>query len=185
MSRQSWVETLWWQTSDGTAVANSVAETIWCPDQTILANYMADGRVLHLINKGRYSSTATPTIRFRVRWGGVAGVVLWDSGTITVGSAVTAALCGIDVWLQTRSNGSSGTIFAMGNAIIGSALAPTVGSATGAPAFGEYGSAGDDTPAAATVDLTTDKALSVTVQWGTQSASNTTTSHIGLGVVMN
>lgn len=185
MSRQVWEEALFWATSDGTAIANSTTETIVHPNVTVPANYMADGRVLRLRQSGRLSTTGTPTIRFRLRWGGVAGTVFWDSGTITCGSGVTAALYELDVLIQTRSNGATGTVFAIGRVTIGSALAPTVGSATGAAAEGIFGSAGDDTPAAVTLDLTADTALSVTAQWSAASASNTLTGHLYLGESLN
>lgn len=184
MSRQMWQEALFWATADGAAVANTTTETIIFPDVTIPANYMADGRMLDLAAYGRFSTTATPTIRFRLRWGGVAGTVLWDSGTITT-ATVTAATFGLGLLVQTRANGSSGSLFVMGHAIVGSAAAPSVGSATGAPAFGIFGSAGDDTPAAVTADLTADKALSLTAQWSAASASNTLTGHLYRGVSCN
>lgn len=179
MSRQYWVEMIAWATADGTAIANTTTETIIFPNVTVPANYMADGRRLVLDScAGRLSTTGTPTIRFRARWGGVAGTVIWDSGTITTGSGVTAALWTIEnLRIQVRSNGATGTVFPIGVAIIGAALAPTVGSATGAAGVGVFGSAGDDTPAAVTVDLTADTALSITGQWGTASASNTLTGH--------
>jgi hypothetical protein len=185
MSRQTWSELLWWTTSDGTAIANTTTETIVFPNVTIPANYMADGRVLRITAQGRLSTTSTPTTRFRLRWGGSAGTLLWDSGTITCGSAVTASLWELKIMAQTRSNGATGTILAIGSTIIGSALAPTVGSATGEAAVGIYGSGGDDTPAAVTVDLTADTALSLTQTWGTQSASNTLTGHNYFGESLN
>jgi len=177
MSRQFWAELIAWSTADGTAVANTTTETILMPNITIPANYMADGRALEYRVSGRLSTTGTPTMRFRLRWGGVAGTLLWDSGTITCGSGVTAALWRCDVMLQTRLNGSAGTIMAVGPVTIGSALAPTVGSATGAAAHGVYGSGGDDTPAAVAVDLTADTALAMTATWSAASASNTLTGH--------
>lgn len=185
MSRQSWSESLFWAVADGTAIASSTTETIVFPNVTIPANYMADGRILRLTSAGRLSTTGTPTMRFRLRWGGVAGTVLWDSGTITCGSTVTASLWQNTIIVQTRSNGSSGTLFTMGNTTIGAALAPTVGSATGAAAEGIFGSAGDDTPAAVTVDLTADTALSLTGVWSANSASNTITGHIYVGESLN
>lgn len=178
MSRQYWQEAIAWATADGTAIANTVTETIIMPNLTVPANYMADGRLLRVAAAGRLSTTATPTVRFRLRWGGVSGTVIWDSGTITLGSTVTAALWWLQIMAIVRANGSSGSVFAMGPVIVGSALAPTVGSATGAPAAGVFGSAGDDTPAAITVDLTADKALALTAEWGTASASNTLTGHM-------
>lgn len=184
MSRQFWQETLFWATADGTAVANTTTETIVFPNVTIPASYMQDGRVLRINAAGRYSTTATPTIRLRLRWGGVAGTVIWDSGTITT-ATVTAALWQVRIMVQTRSNGATGTLFAIGEASIGSAAAPTVGSATGAMADGIFGSAGDDTPAAVTVDLTADTALSLTATWSAASASNTATGHIYVGESLN
>lgn len=177
MSRQFWTETLTWATADGTAVANTTTETIIFPNITIPANYLSDGRLLELYARGRFSTTATPTIRFRLRWGGVAGTVLWDSGTITC-ATVTAALWSIPgLHIQTRVNGAAGSLFVMGECLVGSAAAPSVGSATGAPAVGVFGSAGDDTPAAVTVDLTADTALALTATWSAASASNTLTGH--------
>lgn len=177
MSRQYWQESLSWATADGAAVANTTTETIIFPNIVIPANYMQDGRVLNLTAYGRLSSVTAPTIRYRLRWGGVAGTLLWDSGLITTNSG-TAALWKTFAVLQTRANGSTGSLFVMGDQFVGSAAAPTVASATGAPAAGIFGSAGDDTPAAVTADLTADTALSLTAQWSAASASNTLTGHI-------
>lgn len=184
MSRQFWQESIFWTTADGTAIANTTTETIIFPNITIPANYMADGRVIRLNAAGRLSTTSTPTVRYRLRWGGVSGTVLWDSGTIT-NATVTAALWWVDLIMQTRANGASGTLFSIGQALVGGAAAPSVGSATGAPAIGVFGSAGDDTPAAVTVDLTADTSLSLTATWGTASASNTLTGHIYVGESLN
>lgn len=177
MSRQFWAETLAWATADGTAIANSTTETIIFPNITVPANYLQDGRVLRLTAYGRHSTTTTPTLTFRVRWGGVAGTVLAASGAITTGTTVTAAMWAVHVLLQVRSNGATGTVFATGEVFVGAAAASTVGSATNASAHGFMGSAGVATPAAVTVDLTADAALSLTAQWGTASASNTLTGH--------
>jgi len=178
MPRQFWTELLWIVTADGTAIANTTTETIVFSNVTIPANYMQDARTLRITAVGRHSTTGTPTIRFRVRWGGVGGTLIWDSGTITCGSGITAGLWGIhDLTIVTRANGATGTVFATGFVVIGSALAPTVGSATGAAAVGVFGSAGDDTPAAVTVDLTADTALAISATWSAASASNTLTGH--------
>lgn len=179
MSRQGFQELLQWLETDGTAVASSAAETIAFPNITIPGNYLQGGRVLRLTAYGRLSSVSAATIRFRARLGGVAGTLVWDSGLITTNSP-TAALWKIEIVIQVRSNGASGTVFAIGDCIVGSAAAPTVASATGAPAIGVYGSAGDDTPAAVTVDLTANQDFALTAQWGASSASNTLTGHVEL-----
>lgn len=179
MSKQIWEEVMDFVTEDGTNFNNTTTETILFPDFTIPAKYMGADRVLLLEAYGRYSSTATPTIRFRLRWGGVAGTLLWDSGTITVGSGVTAAIWKVRIWIQARAQGASaGSIFAIGETIVGAALAPTVGSATGAPAILLSGSAGDDTPAAVgSLNTFIDNALSLSGQWSAASASNSITGH--------
>lgn len=177
MSRQYWAETVSWATADGVAVANTTTETILFPNITIPANFMQDGRALRITAYGRHSTTATPTLTFRIRWGGVSGTVLCASGAITAGSGVTAAMWRLEAIIQVRSNGSTGTIFCTGEVELAEDAANTVGSATNATAVGLMGSAGVATPAAATVDLTADTALSVTVQWSAASASNTITGH--------
>lgn len=171
MSRQYWEELIWWATADGTSINTSTTETIIFPDVTLPGNYMSDGRVLRVVAFGTINTTATPTIRFRARWGGVAGTLLWDSGTITT-TTVALAMWMVDLWIQTRANGASGSLFALGLCIVGSAAAPTVASATGAPAIGIYGSAGDDTPVPVTAALNVDTAFSLTAQWSASSASN-------------
>lgn len=178
MSRQFWQETLAWATADGAAIANTTTETIVFPNVTIPANYLADGRALELIAFGRHSTTGTPTLTFRLRWGGVAGTVLAASGAMVAGSAVTNAMWRLHLLIQTRANGATGTLFAVGSARLGEDATSTVGSVTNAGAEDLMGSAGVAAPAAVTVDLTADAALSLTAQWGTASASNTLTGHV-------
>lgn len=178
MSRQFWSEALAWATADGTAIANSTTETIIFPNITIPANYMQDGRMLRVRAFGRHGTTGTPTLTFRLRWGGVSGTVLAASGAVTCGSAVTAAMWGIELYVQTRSNGSTGTLFVVGEVTVGEDAASTVGSATNAAGHDFLGSAGVATPAAVTVDLTADTALSLTATWSAASASNTLTGHL-------
>lgn len=175
MSRQYWSETITWATASGTAVANTTSETIIFPNVTIPANYMQDGRVLRLRIFGQYSNTATPTLTYRLRWGGVAGTVLAATAAVTTPSGVTAATWNLDIMIQTRSNGSAGSIMANGDASVYAAVAPTVASATGSAADTPITAGGVTTPAAVTVDLTADTALAVTAQWSAASASNTLT----------
>lgn len=173
MSRQSWQELVVALVSDGTAVSSTAAETIIYPDQTIPANYLADGRMLKLRVKGKWSTTTgTVTVIFRVRLGGVGGTLLCATGTITQVVSITNGYWDLEVDIIVRSNGSSGTIMANGVARVFAATAPTVGSATGAPAIAPMTAGGQTAPAVATVNLTSDQALSVTCQMGASSASN-------------
>jgi hypothetical protein len=170
MSRQFWKESLAWATADGTAVANTTTETIVFPNITIPANYMSDGRILVLESFGRLSTTLTPTITFRLRWGGVAGTLLATTEAITNGSGVTNVNWMLWAMIQTRVNGASGSLFVMGECVVHTSATAVVSNI--------FGVSGFDAPAAVTVDLTVDTALSLTAQWSAASASNTLTGHL-------
>jgi len=179
MSRQYWSENLSWATAAGTAVANTVTETILFPNITIPANYMQDGRVLRGKIYGAYGTTATPTLIFSIRWGGVAGTVLAkQAANVTTsgvgGGASMTALFELEFYIQTRSNGSSGTLFTNGLSVLHTSTLLTAGTVTnyGQPAPLVSGSTGGTTPVAVTADLTVDTALSVTATWGTANAAN-------------
>jgi hypothetical protein len=167
LSRQYWEELLAWATADGTAVANTTDETILFPDVTIPANYMSDGRVLRMEAFGKLSTTGTPTLTFTIRWGGVAGTVLALSEAITQGSGVTNVNWSLNALIQNRTNGATGSLLVMGELHIHSAAGTVLENV--------FGVSGFDAPAAVTVDLTTDKALSLTADWSAASASNTIT----------
>lgn len=179
MSRQYWSESVAWATASGTAVANSTTETILFPNVTIPANFMQDGRTLRLRAFGAYGTTATPTLIFSIRWGGVAGTVLAkQAANVTTsgtgGGASMTAMWELEAYLQTRSNGSAGTLMSNGSSILYTSTLVTAGTVTnyGQPAPIASGSTGGTTPVAVTADLTADTALSLTVTWGTANAAN-------------
>lgn len=177
MSRQFWSETLAWATASGTAIANSITETIVFPNITVPANYLQDGRVLRLTLYGGYGTTGTPTLTIAVRWGGVSGTVIAKSGGVTTGSGVgggssMTALWKMEILLQVRLNGSSGTTMTNGDFVL-----YTTGTAGGSSYPIASGSTGGTTPVAVTVDLTADTALSVTALWGTQNSANSIQGH--------
>lgn len=172
MSRQFWSETLAWATASGVAVANSTTETILFPNITVPANYLQDGRCLRLRLFGVYGTTATPTLTFGLRWGGVSGTVISKSGAITTGSAVgggasMTAVWAIEILLQVRSNGSSATVMVNGEISL-----YTTGTAAASAYPMASGSTGGTTPVAVTIDATADTALSVTALWGTAATAN-------------
>jgi len=167
MSRQYWQESLAWATADGTAIADTTTETIIFPNVTVPANYMQDGRAVRLKAYGKLSTTGTPTITFAIRWGGVSGTLLATSEAITCASGAANTAWSLEAVIQTRSNGSAGTVIVIGNVQVNL----TSSTAT----EGVFGVSGFDAPAAVTVDLTADTALSVTADWSAASASNTLT----------
>lgn len=177
MSRQYWSELISWATASGTAVASTTTETIMFPNVTIPANYMQDGRTIRLIVIGQYSElgSGTVSIIYQVRWGGVAGTTICKTGTITTLISAAAWLYQFEVWITTRSNGSAGTLMGNGIAHVFGGTAPTLASTTGLSGIAPMTAGGQITPAVATVDLTVDTALSVTVTHGSNSASDTST----------
>lgn len=169
MSRQYWSETLGWSTNDGGAVANTVTETIIVPNVTIPGNYLQDGRTLRAKVFGKYSTTGTPTLTFKVRWGGTSGTVIATTAAITTPSSVTNALFDIELLITTRSNGSAGTVMANGEVTLHTGTA-------GSPTDAALTAGGQTAPATVSLDLTADTAFTITATWGTASASNTLTS---------
>ena len=179
MSRQFWSETVSWATASGTAIATSTTETILFPNVTVPANFLQDGRCLRLHAFGAYGTTATPTLTFTVRWGGVAGTVIAKTAAATQQSAIgggasMTAMWDIEVFIQTRSNGSTGTLMTNGIATMYQSAAVTAATATtwGMSYPIVSGSTGGTTPVAVTADLTADTALSLTATWGTSNAAN-------------
>lgn len=178
MTVQRFQESLVYSTSAATAVASTTTETILVPDVTLPANYMQDGRVLRVRANGSYSTlgSGTVTVLFGFRWGGVAGTIITKTAAITQLISMTNAFWDIDVILTTRSNGSAGSIIGGGTARVFGGTAPTIGSATGAPAIAPFTNGGQTVPAAASsLDLTSPTALSFTVTHGASNASNTIT----------
>jgi hypothetical protein len=174
-----WAETLAWATANGTAINTTVTETILFPNVTIPANYMQDGRVMRLRAFGAYGTTATPTLIFTIRWGGVSGTVLSKTAAATLtsgvgGGASMTALWELEAYIQTRANGASGSLMTNGKVTLYTSTAPTAGTVTnyGMPIILASGSTGGTTPVAVTADLSADTALSVTATWGTSNAAN-------------
>lgn len=178
MSRQFWTETLAWATADGTAVTNTTTETIVFPNITIPANYLQDGRTLRIVAWGRISNvvTSAPTYTWRLRWGGVAGTILCQSAAITASTtAVTSGIWKIEIMLTIRTNGSSGSVYAIGELFQGNQAGETAANVRAS--FNGMGSAGATVPAAVTVDLTADTALSLTIAMSAANASNSVQGH--------
>lgn len=177
MGRQYFADPFFWSTADGTAVTANGTETIIFPDVTIPGNFMQDGRVLAGDLWGKFSTTTgPPTARFRTRWGGVGGTLLMDSGTITTIASVTNAIWRMTYMVTTRTNGTAGSLFGIGEVKLFGAVAATVGSATGAPAIAPMSAGGITAPAAVgSLDLTANASWSDTLTWS--SASNSLTGH--------
>lgn len=158
--------------ADGAAIGNTTTETVLyaTTEPTIFGtnDQIVERACLFWELWGRISNvvTAAPTMRWRVRWGGVAGVILCDSGAISASaSAFTNGQWYMRGYLIVRTTGTAGTIMSQGDVF--------TANMTGTPTDILMGSAGVNTPVAVSIDSTIDKLLSFTFQWGTANASNT------------
>ena len=154
MSRQYWSETVAWATASGTAVANTTTETILFPNVTIPGNFMQDGRVIRLTAMGSYGTTSAPTLIWTVRWGGVSGTVIMKTGAVVTFSSAGSGSSSLAIWtlealIQTRSNGSSGTLMGNGLVTLYSSTVPTAGTATNMGTVAPMCNGGQTTPAVA------------------------------------
>lgn len=167
--------------ADGTSISATTTETIIFPD----AQFGADdvrvypGAMLNIKAWFDVSNVVTTpgTIRFRLRWGGVAGIVLADSGTIAMDTTARSNFSGnVDLDLMWRTVGAAGSAFCMGLVHLGNV---PVGAA--ADPQGNYfmGSAGENVPAVvSSLDTTTAKALSLTAQFSVATAGTQLTGHL-------
>ncbi len=142
---------------------------------------MQDGRSLRIRAFGGYGTTATPSCVISLRWGGVAGTILGKTGLNVLTSGVGGGASMTAPWtfeavIQTRSNGSSGTLMTNGEIIWYTSTLGTAGTVTnyGMPSALVSGTTGAPGTAAAvsTVDLTADTALSFTALWSASNAAN-------------
>lgn len=170
MPRQQWAQAIGYAPQDGTAVANTTTETILFPNFIVGAYQLQGNATWRLKAYGKLSTTGTPTIQFAIRLGGVAGVLLAQTETITNGSGVSNVNWSIEAIIQVRTDGATGTVLVIGDCIVHTSSTAVV--------HNVFGVSGFDAPAVATVDLTADQALSLTAKWSAASASNTITGMI-------
>ena len=133
---------------------------------------MQDGRAIRIRCQGQWTTTgSTPTLIFNLRWGGVAGTLIAKTAAITTVASTTAAVWDLDIIVQTRSNGSTGTVMGIGDCRAYAGVAGTIASTTGAGLVTPMTVGGVLAPAIATLDLTADTALSITVTPSTTAAT--------------
>ena len=148
---------LFTQTATGT-IANSVTETAinstGIGTLTFPVNFFVAGKTIRISGKGFHSSTASPTIRIKIKFG---STVILDTTAQTSANDTNAGIA-IEGFITCRTTGASGTVFSQGY-------------------YGEYGASPTFrqmvSTATVTVDTTATQAITVTAQWGTASASNT------------
>jgi hypothetical protein len=144
--------------ADGLTLASFTTAASIFPDITIPANFFTRERKLWIKCRGIWAATATPTYTFSVK---VGSVVVVTSAAITV-SAITNQAWELDCVIQTRSEGTAGTLEALGDLNMGGVTGTQYLPATGtAPA------------ASSAIDLTVAQTLAVQIACSASSASNT------------
>jgi hypothetical protein len=161
---------------DGTAIASSSSEARLVPALMIPANYMqpgnAPGRTLRMTARGRGTTIVTTagTMIIRVRIAAtdiITGTTIMATGAMAADAAVqTATMWSFAGEITTRSVGSAGTVFGMGEASLAWHFKDTAAK----QALQYAGSAGSATPAAVTWDMTVGQYLQFTGQWSLATA---------------
>lgn len=145
-------------TQDGLTLASFTTAASIFPDITLPTNFFTSSRKLWIKARGIWAATATPTYTFSVK---VGSVVVATSAAITV-SALTNQMWEMDIEIQTRSEGTAGTLEALGDlnlaGVTGQQYVPAAGTA---PA------------ASGAIDLTSSLALAIQIACSASSASNT------------
>lgn len=169
--------------ADGAQVASTTSETIMIPDFTFAADYMEPGDVFHYTLLFSWSSVITTpgTFTFRLRWGGVGGTALATSGAFapdpTAGSTSVSGM--VEYFLVVRSTGTAGSMFAMGRLWPGGDFDDA--SATALKGNLDMVMVPTSAPASVgSLDTTTAKALSPTVQFTVSGATTNLTTHIAI-----
>lgn len=169
--------------ADGAQVLNTLTETIMCPDFTFAADdaRIYPGAAFRITCYGDISNvvTAPGTVRFRIRWNGVAGTVLADTGEISMDTTARANFSTkLEALLVWRTIGSAGTAFCQGMVFLNNV---PVGAAADPQGIYFMGSSGENVPAVVgSLDTTVARALSCTVDFSVNTATTQYTNHIRL-----
>lgn len=164
MARNTWQNLIYDDprglSADGLTLATFTTSAPIFPTFVLPANFMKSGRVINIKARGIWAATGTPTYTFRLQNTVGTTVTLVTSAAITV-SALTNQAWELDVDVQCRSEGVTGTVEALGDL--------TLGNVTGAQYLPATGSA----PATATVDTTIAQTWGLEIACSASSGSNT------------
>ena len=155
------------QVAASSAIANTATETAFDKFPTIIADSLVAGSHARFSAAGLFSTGITAaTWTARVRYGGIAGVIVLDFPAVTITISQTDRQWRVDGLLGIRTDGASGTAVAHGYT--------TSRSATGVSIAQVYVNV--PTPGFA-LDTTANKDLVVTWQWSAADASHSVVMH--------
>ena len=155
-------------TADGTAYATSTTLTDVAPSPAVMlgAGLLEAGTRLEWYAFGKYSNTGTPTLTLGIYSGTIgqaigSGAVLCVTSALTTVSGVTNRTWRLEGHGTVRSVGSSGSLLGVAEVSNVTSAGTDMAPATGL--------------AAATIDTTVARYLTLGATWGTSSGSNTLT----------
>jgi len=151
----------------GSALASSTTLTDISPAPQFLSQawgQMYVGQRWRLTAYGIFSTTGTPTLLLGFYYGGVAGTALVATAATTTGSGAASWPWEMQMLMEVRSLGSSGTVWCKGWVDFPTSL--TAITRTSLPITQTQ---------PVTINTGTNSALTCGAQWGTNSASNTIT----------
>lgn len=144
---------------------------------TFPANTLVAGDVIRVEIFGRITTSSPPTIRLRLRWGGIAGTVLLDTDALTPTDSVTNGMVRIEALIAVRSATSFWSSGLIGFGYDLAEFAPTRPVVQN-KAFNTAGGQTDHSVAASaavTVATNADKDLTLSAQYSGNTASNSIT----------
>jgi hypothetical protein len=145
MARNTWQNLIYDDprglSADGLTLASFTTSAPVFPTFVLPANYLKTGRVINIKARGIWAATATPTYTFRLQNTVGTTVTIVTGAAITV-SAITNQAWELDLDVQCRSEGTTGTVEGIGDY--------SMGGVTGIQYLPATGTA----PATATVDTT-------------------------------
>lgn len=166
--------------ADGAQHAASTTETIICPNFSFAANdpRLYQGAAFRITCGFDVSNVVTTpgTITFLIRWGGVSGTILAQTGAIQMDTTARANYSGrLVAEIVWRSIGSSGSAFCQGIVFLNN----VADAAAASPQYFTMGSAGANVPAVvSSLDTTAAKDLAVSADFSVNTAGTQITNHI-------
>lgn len=151
--------------TNSTAIASTASETAFSGGFSLTANTLAIGDTIKAEWSGVHSTTLSPTMQFRIRYGTTSGVLVLDFGAVSAGTGVTNRSWKVMFTGTVRTIGASGTLAGSAILFINNGATELV---TGAAVT-------MSTNSTVTIDTTTTTSLNLTLQWSASSASNTAT----------
>ena len=155
--------------ADSKTVASTAAETslidLVSGSQTLVANQLGKvGRMIRMSFSGYASDTGTPTIQLKFKLG---STIMFDTGLTTLGSGFSNKVWHFDGELVIQTAGASGKIIGQGKFYVDGTTIDVINTSQ------------------ISLDTTVSQLVDCTWQWGTSSASNTSTMTNGLVEVIN